>query len=92
MDLLRVRACLRSCRGARKRNAPELLVDWHAAGHIDGLAAHAARLRQALRVEVADDDAGSTKKLRAGSGGEADGTGTSNVDGGACGVCYGFEV
>ncbi len=69
-----------------------MLVDWHAAGHIDGLAAHAARLRQALRVEVADDDAGSTKKLRAGSGGEADWTGASDVDGGACGVCYGFEV
>jgi hypothetical protein len=66
--------------------SPELLIDGHAAGDIDGLAANAARLRQALRVEIADDHAGGAEKLRAGRCSKADGTGASDVHSGTCDI------
>jgi hypothetical protein len=64
-----------------KAESPELFVDRHAAGDVDGLTAHAARLSQALCIEIADDDASGAKQLRAGCGGEADGTSARDVDG-----------
>ena len=52
-----------------------------ALGDVDGLAAEAAGLGEALRDEVADDDDGGAQQLRAGRGGEADRARAGDVDG-----------
>ncbi len=62
--------------------APQLLVDGQSARHIDGFASHAAGLREAAGVEIADDDARGAKELCAGGGGKANGACARDVDGG----------
>ncbi len=67
------------------RDAEDLLdlLGRAALGQVDGFAAEAARLRQAVLVQVADDHDGGTQQLGAGRRGQAHGAGAGDVDGGS---------
>ena len=73
-------------RRSRPRERPRSCSIWSRGSpfaDVDGLAAEATRLREALVVQVADDHDGGAEQLRAGRGGEPHGPGPGDVDRGA---------